>query len=80
MHLAGSVYFTSETMLREHPDIVQSFVKGVIAGWQLAYAETDRAVPLIARFAEGQPDRGPCPLRARQGETVRSIAARFLRI
>jgi NitT/TauT family transport system substrate-binding protein len=46
----GTVYFTSERFLSEHPEIVQAFVDGLIRGWEYTYAHEDSAIPLIASY------------------------------
>jgi ABC-type nitrate/sulfonate/bicarbonate transport system substrate-binding protein len=78
VHLPGTVYFTSEAMLREHPGTVQSFLKSVIAGWELAYADPGRAVPLIESFGKEKLAEGYVGFALRsEREAVRPIAARF---
>jgi NitT/TauT family transport system substrate-binding protein len=52
IHLPGTVYFTSERTIAEQPQVVQKFLNGVIAGWQLTYADYSTSVPLISAFDE----------------------------
>jgi len=44
----GTVYFTSETFLKEHPDIVKKFVRAVFRGWVYTYANIDDAAAIIS--------------------------------
>ena len=46
----GTVYFTSERFLAEHPEAVQNFVDGIIQGWEYAYSDYSRAIPLISSY------------------------------
>lgn len=48
----GTVYFTTEQFMSEHPEIVQSFLDGLIKGWEYTYSNYDGAVPLIASYDE----------------------------
>lgn len=48
IHVPGTVYFTSEKIILDHPALVQKFVDTVIAGWNLAYADYSKSVPLIS--------------------------------
>jgi ABC-type nitrate/sulfonate/bicarbonate transport system substrate-binding protein len=50
LHVPGTVYFTSERTIRDHPDIVRRFLRAVIAGWELTYADEQRTIPLIVAF------------------------------
>jgi len=52
IHVPGTVYFTSEKTIREHPELVQKFLGAVIAGWKLAYADNAKSVPMILSFDE----------------------------
>jgi ABC-type nitrate/sulfonate/bicarbonate transport system substrate-binding protein len=65
VHLPGSVYFASEQTIREHPQVIQSFLGSVIGGWQLAYASVSLSAPMIASFKAGEVDDGLRALRAR---------------
>ena len=42
--MIGNVYFTTEDMLRDHPELVRSFLRAVISGWNEAIAHPDRAI------------------------------------
>jgi ABC-type nitrate/sulfonate/bicarbonate transport system substrate-binding protein len=78
VHLPGSVYFASEQTIRERPRLIQSFVKSVIAGWELAYANASTSAAMIASFAPKNmtPDSVRFALD-HQRDSVRPIAARF---
>jgi ABC-type nitrate/sulfonate/bicarbonate transport system substrate-binding protein len=78
IHLPGTVYFASERTLAERPQLVQHFLKGVIAGWELAYADYASSVPMIAAFDTERltPDYIRFVLD-RQREYLRPIAVRF---
>jgi ABC-type nitrate/sulfonate/bicarbonate transport system substrate-binding protein len=47
LNVPGTVYFTSEHMIRNHPDTVRRFLRAVIAGWELTYSDERRSVPMI---------------------------------
>lgn len=46
----GTVYFTSEKFMSEHPEAVQAFVDGLIKGWEHTYANYEQSIPLIASY------------------------------
>jgi ABC-type nitrate/sulfonate/bicarbonate transport system substrate-binding protein len=50
LHVPGSVYFTTERTIRDHPDSVRRFLRAVIAGWELAYSDEQRSVPMIVAY------------------------------
>jgi ABC-type nitrate/sulfonate/bicarbonate transport system substrate-binding protein len=50
IHVPGTVYFTTETTVREQPDLVRRFLRGVIAGWERTYADETMSTPLIASY------------------------------
>jgi ABC-type nitrate/sulfonate/bicarbonate transport system substrate-binding protein len=50
VHVPGTVYFTAERTIRENPKLIRRFIRGVIAGWELTYADYAASVPLIASF------------------------------
>lgn len=52
IHVPGTVYFTSEKIIRDHPSLVQKFLRAVIAGWHLTYADYSKSVPLISAYDE----------------------------
>ncbi|WP_409998817.1 ABC transporter substrate-binding protein [Bradyrhizobium sp. SZCCHNRI1005] len=53
----GTVYFTTEACLNAHPDQVGAFVKVVIEGWGVTYADYNKAIPLI----EAYDPKNSCP-------------------
>jgi ABC-type nitrate/sulfonate/bicarbonate transport system substrate-binding protein len=50
VHLMGTVYFTSEQVVAERPQVVQHFLNGLIAGWNLVYQDYSVSVPAIVSF------------------------------
>jgi len=46
----GTVYFSSERFIAEHPTAVQAFVNGLIRGWEFTYANYTAAVPMITSY------------------------------
>jgi NitT/TauT family transport system substrate-binding protein len=46
----GTVYFAKADFVASHPEIIQAFVKGLIRGWEYAYANTAAAIPLISAY------------------------------
>lgn len=52
IHVPGTVYFTSEKIVRDHPSLVQKFLRAVIAGWHLTYADNSISAPLISAYDE----------------------------
>ena len=78
VHVPGTVYFAAERTITEQPELVQRFLNGVIAGWDLVYAEYAKSVPMIAGFDTERlsPDHIRFVLD-RQREYLRPIAVRF---
>ncbi len=78
IHVPGTVYFTSEKIIRDHPSLVQKFLDAVIAGWKSAYADYSRSVPLISSFDDKTltPDRVLFELKA-QRNIVLPLGRRF---
>jgi ABC-type nitrate/sulfonate/bicarbonate transport system substrate-binding protein len=50
IHWPGTVYFAQERTLREQPDQIHRFLRAVLAGWELAYADKEKAIPVISAF------------------------------
>jgi ABC-type nitrate/sulfonate/bicarbonate transport system substrate-binding protein len=50
LHVPGTVYFTSEHTLRDHPNTIRRFLRAVIAGWELTYSDEQKSVPMIAAY------------------------------
>jgi ABC-type nitrate/sulfonate/bicarbonate transport system substrate-binding protein len=46
----GTVYFTTETVLKEHPEWVRQFLAAVIEGWELTYSNREAAIKAISAF------------------------------
>jgi NitT/TauT family transport system substrate-binding protein len=47
INLYGNVYFTTERLIRERPDLVQRFVIGLLKGWQDSIKDPAAAVNLM---------------------------------
>lgn len=56
VHVPGLVYFTTEKIINENPSIMQRFLKGLIAGWGMVYADGEKSIPLIAAASQGALD------------------------
>lgn len=52
----GSVFFTTEKMIQEHPDIVLKFMQSLQQGWKDAFDHKDQAIEAAKRWA---PDFDP---------------------
>jgi ABC-type nitrate/sulfonate/bicarbonate transport system substrate-binding protein len=78
IHVPGTVYFTTEKIIHDHPSLVQKFLNAVIAGWQSTYTDYSKSVPLISSFDEKvlTPDRVLFELKA-QRDTVLPLGRRF---
>lgn len=46
----GTVYFTTEDMIQDHPEDVQAFLDAVINGWEVTYTQRETAVEAIRSF------------------------------
>lgn len=57
IRLYGNVYFTSEKMLRERPEVVARFVKALAQGWELAVTSPEEAVDHLIK-AEPKLEKG----------------------
>ncbi|PHR26163.1 MAG: hypothetical protein COA36_12800 [Desulfotalea sp.] len=49
IRLYGNVCFTRETMIREHPELVQRFVNALTKGWNFAVTNPDEAVSFLIK-------------------------------
>jgi ABC-type nitrate/sulfonate/bicarbonate transport system substrate-binding protein len=50
VHVPGTVYFTTEKAIREQPTLVRKFLRAVISGWELTYADEATSIPLIVSY------------------------------
>jgi ABC-type nitrate/sulfonate/bicarbonate transport system substrate-binding protein len=78
VHVPGTVYFTTERTIREQPTLVRRFLRAVISGWELTYADEATSVPLIASYDPTM--LTPELIRFRlqqQREFLRPLGARF---
>jgi len=48
----GNVYFTTEKMIKEHPEIVHKFLKAIIKGWEQSFQTPEQAVDSLITHAE----------------------------
>jgi ABC-type nitrate/sulfonate/bicarbonate transport system substrate-binding protein len=78
VHVPGTVYFTTERIVREQPSLVRRFLLAVLAGWERTYADESTSIPLIASY--DPKILTPELIRFRlqqQREFLRPIGARF---
>jgi ABC-type nitrate/sulfonate/bicarbonate transport system substrate-binding protein len=77
IHVPDTVYFTTEKTIRDYPSTVQAVLKGIIAGWNRAYADPDKAAALLAKAgAAGSLDQLKFELLA-QRDYVEPLGRRF---
>jgi ABC-type nitrate/sulfonate/bicarbonate transport system substrate-binding protein len=78
IHVPGTVYFATEKTLRDNPALIRGFVRALIAGWELAYADPEKSIPLIVSHDPFSltPDRVRADLDL-QREFMRPLAMRF---
>lgn len=50
IHVPGQVYFASNDLIRERPSAIADLLHGLVRGWQFAYADYSRAIPIIVDF------------------------------
>ncbi|MGH8559920.1 MAG: ABC transporter substrate-binding protein [Methylococcales bacterium] len=50
VNYVGTVYFTTEGIIREHPEWVQGFLDALIEGWELTYKNEQSAIAAINSF------------------------------
>jgi NitT/TauT family transport system substrate-binding protein len=48
LDFAGNVYFTTEKMIREHPERVQGFLNGLYSGWMYVFAHEQEAIEIVS--------------------------------
>lgn len=46
----GTVYFTSEQMIAEHPAVVEQFVRGIVEGWLWTYNNSEEAIGIVSSY------------------------------
>lgn len=49
IRLYGNVYFTTEKLINEKPELVQKFVTGLAKGWDFTFADTKAAVDVLVK-------------------------------
>jgi NitT/TauT family transport system substrate-binding protein len=52
VHYYGNVFFTTEDMIREHPDTVRRFLRAVYNGWQHALNNKEDAIASLQAFTQ----------------------------
>ncbi len=78
VHVPGTVYFTTERTIREKPELIRRFLRAVIAGWELTYADFATSIPLIATFDTGRLTPDLIRFRLEQQRALlRPLGARF---
>ncbi len=50
IHVPGQVYFASNALIRDRPSAIVDLLHGLVRGWKFAYADYDRAIPIIVDF------------------------------
>ncbi|UPK25701.1 ABC transporter substrate-binding protein [Bradyrhizobium sp. 195] len=51
IHVPGQVYFASNDLIHDQPSAIADVLQGLIRGWQFAYADYARSVPVLAGAA-----------------------------
>lgn len=77
IHVPGTVFFTTEKTIHDHPSTVQRFLKAVIAGWNQTYADYFKSIPLFVTAGDNvlAPDQVQYELAA-QRDFVLPLARR----
>lgn len=52
VQLMGAVYFTTQKMIDEHPEIVQAFVNAIAVGWEKTFKNPDNSIRLLKEYDE----------------------------
>lgn len=52
IHLYADVLFTTEEMLRTHPDMVKAVVDATVEGWSKAFVDRDTAVTYTLKYSD----------------------------
>ena len=50
IHVPGQVYFASSDLIRDRPSAIADLLHGVVRGWQFAYADYSRSIPIVVDF------------------------------
>jgi NitT/TauT family transport system substrate-binding protein len=78
VHALGTVYVTSEASVRQNPEALIGFLRALIAGWDLVYADNDRVLSMIGSETDSKSDRdGLRRALERERELLRPGGARF---
>jgi ABC-type nitrate/sulfonate/bicarbonate transport system substrate-binding protein len=78
IHWPGTIYFTNERIFWQKYDQIQRFVRAVLAGWELVYADKEKVIPLISAFETARltPELVRFKLE-QQRDFLRPLGARF---
>ncbi len=50
----GDVLITSNSMLKDHPDVAKKFARATFKGWEYAIANVDETLSVVTRYAKEQ--------------------------
>lgn len=50
IHVPGQVYFASSDLIRDRPSAIADLLHGLVRGWQFAYADYSRSIPIVVDF------------------------------
>ncbi|KAB2891149.1 MAG: ABC transporter substrate-binding protein [Desulfobulbaceae bacterium] len=53
IQLMGNVVFTSEKLIKERPELVNKYIKGLLRAWQASLAEPDKYVDMMLKVTPG---------------------------
>ncbi|WP_245162641.1 ABC transporter substrate-binding protein [Bradyrhizobium vignae] len=54
IHVPGLVYFASNDLIHDRPSVIADVLQGLIRGWQFAYTDYARTVPVLVGFDPGK--------------------------
>ncbi|WP_249140649.1 ABC transporter substrate-binding protein [Bradyrhizobium manausense] len=54
IHVPGLVYFASNDLIHDRPSVIADVLQGLIRGWQFAYTDHARSVPVLVGFDPGK--------------------------
>ena len=50
IHIPGLVYFASNDLIHDQPSVIADVLQGLIRGWQFAYSDYARSVPVLVEL------------------------------
>lgn len=89
IHVPGQVYFASNDLIHDQPSVIADVLQGLIRGWQFAYADYARSVPVLGgagpaklnserlRFELQQQRRWYCRQAGVSATTTKAAGGRF---